>query len=246
MFILHTTGKSLVTTQRIWVRWRQLISTPPLLLYWQNPMILPRDRSQELRHPPLPRQIHPPGVWVSLIIRSVKIGIYLFHTLTHIPMNERMLGIQRIKFVVKTAPCWGNSGSTGRKLSRSCNQLLVMIAYLERVPRERDAFTGQWKWVPVDVQIVRKRGCDGVLCESFWKLEDKGIVKKGQVCMRDSHAATVTHQRLINYCRLHDLTGKSNALLPVSVFGWCVCCGVNCRRGIPLAAKWSWHDSRQF
>jgi len=54
--------------------------------------------------------------------------------------------------------------------------------------------TSQWKWMPVIVQIMRKRGYDGVLYESFWKVGDKGIVKMIRVCIIDSHAATLINQ----------------------------------------------------
>ena len=54
--------------------------------------------------------------------------------------------------------------------------------------------TGQWEWMPVAVQIVTKRGCDGVLYELIRKLGDKGIVKAVQAgkeaYIRDSHGAT--------------------------------------------------------
>ncbi|KAF5363872.1 hypothetical protein D9756_000069 [Leucocoprinus leucothites] len=40
--------------------------------------------------------------------------------------------------------------------------------------------TGNWEWMPVAVQIVTRRGCDGVLYELIRKLGDKGIVKAVQ------------------------------------------------------------------
>lgn len=37
--------------------------------------------------------------------------------------------------------------------------------------------TGKWEYMPVAVQVVTRRGCDGILYELVRKLGDKGIVK---------------------------------------------------------------------
>lgn len=37
--------------------------------------------------------------------------------------------------------------------------------------------SGKWEWMPVAVQVVTRKGCDGVLYELVKKLGDKGIVK---------------------------------------------------------------------
>ncbi|KAF9445327.1 amidase signature enzyme [Macrolepiota fuliginosa MF-IS2] len=37
--------------------------------------------------------------------------------------------------------------------------------------------SGKWEWMPVAVQVVTRKGCDGVLYELVRKLGDKGIVK---------------------------------------------------------------------
>ena len=65
--------------------------------------------------------------------------------------------------------------------------------------------------MPVIVQIMTKRGCNGGLYESFLKLGDKGVVKTAQeACIRDSHAVTLINKCLTNYQTIYDATRKSN------------------------------------
>jgi len=90
------------------------------------------------------------------------------------------------------------------------DQLLHYVASMAGLPeviiplgqvQYTSSITGQWEWMPMTVQIVMKRGCDGVSYElirklgvGIRKLRDKGIVKAVQTgketYIRDLHGAT--------------------------------------------------------
>ncbi|KAJ3562823.1 hypothetical protein NP233_g9337 [Leucocoprinus birnbaumii] len=82
------------------------------------------------------------------------------------------------QFVLTSPP----KGSEGPKTSQFFHYVASMAGLPEvTIPlgqvQYKSPITGDWEWMPVAVQVVTRRGCDGVLYELVRKLGDKGIVK---------------------------------------------------------------------